>query len=109
MSMTITPFIAGAAIPKPQAPGGTDGTDRLAARRAAEDFESFFLSRMMDEMFAGVKTDGPFGGGQGETMYRGLLNQEYGKVLAEAGGIGITDTVYREILRLQEGNANANA
>ena len=109
MSMTITPFAPGAAIPKPQAPGGSDATAKLAARRAAEDFESFFLSRMMDEMFAGVKTDGPFGGGQGETMYRSLLNQEYGKVLAEAGGVGIADVVYSEILRLQEGNANANA
>ena len=109
MSMTITPFVPGATIPKPVIPNGNDSAAREAAWRTAEDFESFSLSRMMDEMFAGIKTDGLFGGGQGETMYRGLLNEGYGKVIANAGGVGIADAVYREIIRMQEGNANAHA
>ena len=109
MTMTITPYVPGAKIPKLEVATGNDSVDRQQAWRAAEEFESFFLARMLDDMFSGLKTDGLFGGGQGETMYRGLLNEQYGKVIADAGGGGIADTVFREILKLQEGNANAHS
>lgn len=72
------------------------------ARRAAEDFEAFFLTQAMSNMFAGVETDPLFGGGPGESAYRSFLTQEYGKIVARAGGIGIADSVAREIIKLQE-------
>ena len=72
------------------------------ARKAAEDFEAFFLAQMTGYMFSGIPTDGPMGGGQAETIYRSLLNDEYGKALSRTGGIGIADEVYSEILKLQE-------
>ena len=53
-------------------------------------------------MFAGISTDGRFGGGSAEGVYRDLLNQEYARVLSRSGGIGVADVVYREILKLQE-------
>ena len=34
----------------------------------AEDFEAFFVSMMTESMMSGIKTDGPFGGGQGEKV-----------------------------------------
>ena len=72
------------------------------ARRVAEDVESLFLAEMLRHMFAGIRTDGMFGGGHAEDIYRSLVMDEYGKVIGRAGGVGIADTVYREILRLQE-------
>jgi len=79
------------------------GGDReAAARRVADEFESFFLARFIDEMQAGIATDGPFSGGPGEAMFRGLLSDEYGKHVTKSGGVGIADAVYREILKLQE-------
>ncbi|MEQ1889581.1 MAG: rod-binding protein [Alphaproteobacteria bacterium] len=78
------------------------GTD-AAARKTANEFESMFLSQMLEHMSSGVKADGPFGGGQGEEMFRSLLNQEYAGMLTKRGGIGIADHVYRQILALQEG------
>ena len=36
----------------------------------AQDFEAFFVSKMMESMMSGIKTDGPFGGGQGEKVFR---------------------------------------
>lgn len=72
------------------------------ARKVAEDFEAFFLAQMTGYMFSGIPTDGPTGGGQAETIYRSLLNNEYGKAMSRTGGIGIADEVYREILKLQE-------
>lgn len=70
--------------------------------KTAEDFEAFFLSQMFEHMFDGVSTDGPFGGGQAERIYRSLMVQEYGKQVARAGGVGIADSVKREMLQLQE-------
>ena len=53
-------------------------------------------------MFAGIKTDGPFGGGHAEEMFRSMLSQEYGKASVRGNSIGIADQVYREILKTQE-------
>ncbi len=75
---------------------------KAQARKVAEDFEAFFLSQFIGHMFQGIKTDGPFGGGQGEEIFRSVLTQEYGKVMARNGGVGIADNVYREIIKLQE-------
>jgi Rod binding domain-containing protein len=78
------------------------GAAEFKARKAAEDFEAFFLARYLDAMQMGLETDGPLGGGQSEEVFRSVLNDEYAKVIAARGGIGIADTVYREILAIQE-------
>ncbi len=71
-------------------------------REAAEDFEAVFLAQMLAPMFAGLEADGPFSGGQSESVYRSLLIEEYGKAMARNGGVGIADAVERELLKLQE-------
>ncbi|MBL8769740.1 MAG: rod-binding protein [Phenylobacterium sp.] len=71
------------------------------AKDAAQKFEAQFLSTMFQQMFSGLKTDGPFGGGTGEEMFRSLMTEAMGKQVAKAGGIGLADTVQREILKLQ--------
>ena len=73
-----------------------------AVRETAEQFEAVFLSQMLTPMFETVGTDGLFGGGPGEQIYRSLMVEEYGKAIARSGGIGIADQVEREILKLQE-------
>lgn len=77
------------------------GNEKL--REAAQDFEAVFLSQMIKPMFDTVPTNTMFGGGQAENIYRGLMVEEFGKSVAKNGGIGIADTVYRELLKLQEG------
>lgn len=76
--------------------------DQAAARQSAEEFEAVFLSQMLGHMFAGVETDGMFGGGEAEQVYRSLLVDEYGKAMSRSGGIGIADQVMSEILKVQE-------
>lgn len=71
-------------------------------RELAEEFEALFLSQMLAPMFENLQTDGPFGGGASEAIYRSLMVEEYGNAIAEAGGLGIADNVQREILRIQE-------
>lgn len=73
-----------------------------SANEAAQDFEAFFLSRMCESMFEGVSTDGIFGGGHAEKVYRSLLLNEYGKIMAQNGGIGVADYVMDAIIQMQE-------
>ena len=72
--------------------------------KTARDFESFFVSRMLESASAGLKTSGAFFGGNGEAQFRSLLNDQYGKQVAQHGGLGIADAVLREMVRLQEAN-----
>ena len=71
-------------------------------REAAEEFESVFLTVMFESMFAGIKTDGPFGGGHGEKIFRSMLNEEYANSVAQSGGVGIADALFREMIKVQE-------
>jgi len=81
---------------------GAASKDPAQMRKAAEEFEAMFLSQMLGHVFDGIKTDGAFGGGHAEKMYRSLLVDEYGKSMARAGGIGIADQVMQQMLRQQE-------
>ena len=85
-----------------QAPTVSGTRDPAAARKTAEDFEAFFLSQTFEQMFMSVAPDALFGGGSAEEAYRSMLFQEYGKAVAQRGGIGLADSVQREILKLQE-------
>lgn len=75
---------------------------RAQAREAAEEFESMFVQQMVEQMWSGIETNGEFGGGNGEKIFRSLLNEQYSKDIVTGGGIGIADTVYREILKMQD-------
>ncbi|MGB6087372.1 rod-binding protein [Parvibaculum sp.] len=78
------------------------GTRDERAWAAAQDFEAQFISTMFQSMFEGVGDDNPYSGGPGETMFRSVLVDQYGRQMAKTGGIGIADDIYREILKLQE-------
>jgi Rod binding domain-containing protein len=87
----------------PRAPGqGTAIETRADAARAGREFEQMFISQMMSQMFSGIKTDGMFGGGFGEEMFRSLQVDEYARALTQHGGVGIAASVTNELIRLQE-------
>lgn len=73
-----------------------------AAKKAGSDFEAYFLSQAFENMFSGLDSDPMFGGGQGESIYRSMMIQQYSKVAAQNGTTGIGAEVTREILRMQE-------
>ena len=72
------------------------------AAKVAKDFEAVFINEIMGAMFEGVKTDGPFGGGPGEGIFRSMMIDQYSKTIAAQGGFGLADAVKRELLRAQE-------
>ncbi|WP_431857977.1 rod-binding protein [Azospirillum sp.] len=106
------PLVERAAHKAYGAPAGGQGSGKVdpavdsKLRKAANEFETQFLSQMLAPMFETVETDPMFGGGHGEDMFRSLLVNEYGKQMSSRGGIGIADSVYRELLRAQEANSH---
>jgi len=80
-----------------------NGVDMKRMRETAEDFEAVFLSEMLRPMFQNIEASAPFGGGPGEKIYRDMQVDEYGKALARSGGIGLADSVMREMIKMQEG------
>lgn len=72
------------------------------ARKIAEEFEAVLLGQMLQPMFANIEAAEPFGGGSGAKMWQTMQVEEYGKAIAKSGGIGLADSVFREILKTQE-------
>jgi Rod binding domain-containing protein len=63
------------------------------ARAAAEAFEAVFLAEMLKHSGINAMPAG-FGGGAGEEAFASFLTEEYGRLLAERGGIGIAEQVF---------------
>jgi peptidoglycan hydrolase FlgJ len=81
----------------PQAPVG-DTREKIKA--TAKDFEASFLSVMLGQMFEGVG-ESAFAGGQGGTMFKSFLLDSFSKQMTRSGGVGISQSVEREMLKLQ--------
>ncbi|MGJ4945011.1 flagellar assembly peptidoglycan hydrolase FlgJ [Bradyrhizobium sp. HKCCYLS1011] len=71
------------------------------ARSTATDFEAMFLNSMFSQMTNGVKGEGPFGDTPGTGVWRSMLTEQYSKNFAKAGGVGISDEVFRTLILQQ--------
>ncbi|MCP4394140.1 MAG: chemotactic signal-response protein chel [Alphaproteobacteria bacterium] len=72
------------------------------AKKTAKEFEAFFLSQCFSSMYEGIGTDGMFGGGHAEKMFRSMMIDEYGKMIATNGGVGISDQLASSMIEMQE-------
>jgi Rod binding domain-containing protein len=86
--------------------GAGGGVNAAQINTTAKDFESMFISQMVENMFGDSSGDSAFGTGDTNDIYKGMMVQEYGKIIAKAGGIGIASQissgVSRELLKHQE-------
>jgi peptidoglycan hydrolase FlgJ len=78
------------------------GEDKAKMREVAQNFEGLFLGQMLENIFAGLETNELFGGGDAEDIYKSMMMEEYGKMMAKSGGIGVADHVMRQLLQQQE-------
>ena len=72
-------------------------------RAQAQDFEAMFLNSMFSQMTTGVKGEGPFGDTPGTGVWRSMLTEQYSKSFAKAGGVGLSNDVFRTLI-LQQAN-----
>ena len=94
-----------AASPASATPGSTLTPAQIEkTRKSAQDFEAMAIGQLLQPMFATVDTSkGLFGGGKAEAAWKPMMVDEMAKMLAKSGGIGIADSVMKEMLRIQEG------
>jgi peptidoglycan hydrolase FlgJ len=74
-------------------------------RAQAQNFETMFISSMMQHMFTDTGKDGPLGNGPGVGVWRSMLTEQYAKSFVKAGGIGIANQIYKSLLARQAAKA----
>lgn len=70
-------------------------------RRAAEEFEGVFLAQVLGQLTTGLGAPGISGGGS-DDPFASMLRDEYAKLVSRSGGVGVADSVLREMLKMQE-------
>lgn len=94
-----------ASIAPPPGPSGLAASARsheADLRAAARALEGAFLSEMLKS--AGFATPrGAFGGGAGEEQFAGMLRDLQARDLAESGGIGLAEAIYRSLTEAGDG------
>ncbi|MCS6876759.1 MAG: hypothetical protein N2038_01710 [Geminicoccaceae bacterium] len=83
----------------PAPPRGV-ASERERLREVAVEFEAVFLSQMLRGISAGLGPSGLFG----KEPFGSLLADEYARLIARTGGVGIAEATYRELLRIQGAN-----
>ena len=92
-----------------RAPTIGGSTNLATTTKAASDFETFFASQMLEQMFQDVKTDSLFGGGHGEEMFRSVLLDSYAKQIGAKGSLGIAKQVMHSLMAQEVGPTGAGA
>jgi flagellar protein FlgJ len=78
------------------------------AKATATDFEAMFINQMFSQMTSGLKGEGPYGDTPGTGVWRSMLTEQYSKSFAKAGGVGISNDVYRTLI-LQQAKQTSRA
>jgi peptidoglycan hydrolase FlgJ len=72
------------------------------ARKTSQEYEGVFLSQMLKPMFENIEAAKPFGGGSGDEIWRSMQVEEFGKAMSRSGGIGLSDAIFRQMMKAQE-------
>lgn len=75
------------------------------ARAVADDFESYFMFQAFElmgntESLAG--DDAVMGNSFAESMFKPMLHEQASNQITKAGGVGIADYIYTQLINLQE-------
>ena len=92
---SILPLPAASTLPEAQ---------QAKTLQTAQKFEAMALSQLLEPMFDTADTSsGLFGGGEAEKTWKPMLVNEMATNIVKSGGLGLTEPVYQQMLRLQEG------
>ena len=83
------------------APSAAGAKTPAQIKKVAEEFEAAFLTAMLNPIFSQLSTEAPFGGGQGEAAFKSFMVDAMSKQMAKAGGVGLADSVTRQLLHQQ--------
>lgn len=77
------------------APSGARTREMMALSRK---LEAGFLAQMLKHSGVGAPRES-FGGGPGESQFSSFLVQEYADAIADAGGLGLAESIFRSLVR----------
>ncbi|ABA88401.1 flagellar rod-binding protein FlgJ [Syntrophotalea carbinolica DSM 2380] len=66
-------------------------------RKSCQDFEAIMLKSMLKEMRSTIPKDGLLGEGNDQEMFRDLMDQEVAMQMSRTQGIGIAESLYKQL------------
>ncbi|MBI5810079.1 MAG: peptidoglycan DD-metalloendopeptidase family protein [Deltaproteobacteria bacterium] len=75
-----------------------DNPDKAALKKAAEEFEAFFINEMLKSMRATIQKSSLFDGGNAQDLYSSMMDTELSRFMASSGGIGLGSILLQQIL-----------
>ena len=86
-------------LPRPTPSGATKATDEKHAKlhKAAQQMEGSFVQEMFKAMRQTAPNDGPFGGGSGEDMFTGMMDEHVAADTPTQWHHGLSEAIYRQM------------
>mgnify|MGYP001827799507 CR=1 FL=1 len=75
----------------------TDADDDEQLLEACEEFESYYLNKVFDEMRSSIPKSSLVEKSQGNEIYEDMLYDAYTKEMAKGSGTGIKEMLYRQL------------
>jgi flagellar protein FlgJ len=79
---------------KPAAPSSPQQKKLMGA---CKEFESVMLSQVFKQMRQSVQTSDPLNQGSANKTFQDMLDDETSKNMAKGGGIGLAESIYRQL------------
>src|SRR6478609_4158097 len=75
--------------------------DHKKLKKSAQEFESVFIQQMIEQMDKTIdRENSMMGGGSAEEYWRGMLNEQFAKGMANqpgGSGLGIAESIYQQM------------
>jgi peptidoglycan hydrolase FlgJ len=88
---TYNPIRAAKKAAKPDSP------KQQQLMKQCREFEAVMLGQVLKQMRASVQSADPLNQGHANETFRGMLDDETSKSMAKNGGIGLAETIYRQL------------
>jgi flagellar protein FlgJ len=75
----------------------SNANDQAKLKKAGQDFEAIFLNYMLSKMRESMPKSDAMGSNHDEQVYQGMMDEELSKQMAASGGIGLADTIIRQL------------
>ena len=73
------------------------GDPQAELKAVATEFESLFVKQMLDSMRATLSPDDDlFYGGMAQDIFQDMLYEEYARMMAKTGSLGVADIIYKQ-------------
>ncbi|MNS53255.1 chemotactic signal-response protein CheL [compost metagenome] len=78
-------------------PAKPDSPEQQKLMKACREFESVMLGQVLKQMRSSVQSSDPLNQGAANDTFRSMLDDETAKNMAKGGGIGLAESIYRQL------------